>query len=144
MRCISFDPEKQRTPRRTIICRHDWADLRWAGHYHVGVLCEERLIRKKSISATYFEWLRLIRISLHKNWRCDNILLKTTIRSKIRKRWRKAWKYIRTIRKKSKILFLLLLYLYLFQNLLYSDSNWQDLRLIVRFDFVLYGIEVFR
>ena len=49
------------------------------GHHHVGVLCEERLIRKKSISATYFEWLRLIRISLHKNWRCDNILLKTTI-----------------------------------------------------------------
>ena len=43
------------------------------------LLCEERLIRKKSISATYFEWLRLIRISLHKNWRCDNILLKTTI-----------------------------------------------------------------
>ena len=34
---------------------------------------------EKSISATYFEWLRLIRISLHKNWRCDNILLKTTI-----------------------------------------------------------------
>ena len=28
MRCISFDPEKHRTPRRTIICRHDWADLR--------------------------------------------------------------------------------------------------------------------
>ena len=23
VRCISFDPEKQRTPRRTIICRHD-------------------------------------------------------------------------------------------------------------------------
>ena len=26
--------------------------------YHVGVLYEERLIRKKSISVTYFEWLR--------------------------------------------------------------------------------------
>mgnify|MGYP003047734891 CR=1 FL=1 len=47
MRCISFDPEKQRTPRRTIICRHDRADLRWVGHYHVGVLCEERLIERK-------------------------------------------------------------------------------------------------
>ena len=23
----------------------DTADLRWVGHYHVGVLCEERLIR---------------------------------------------------------------------------------------------------
>ena len=54
--------------------------------YHVGVLYEERLIRKKSISATQNKWLRLIRISLHKNWRCDNILLKTTIRSKIRQR----------------------------------------------------------
>ena len=55
-------------------------------NYNVGVLCEERLMWKKSISVTYFEWLRLIRISLHKNWRCDNILLKTTIRSKIRQR----------------------------------------------------------
>lgn len=27
----------------------------------VGILCEKRLIRKKSISVTYFEWLRLIR-----------------------------------------------------------------------------------
>ena len=35
----------------------------------VGILCEKRLIRKKSISVTYFEWLRLIRISLHKNWK---------------------------------------------------------------------------